>query len=216
MFPAQATITVANSQVCARKPRQPSRRSASSDDRGGGTCAGDEDAGRDRPRDRADRHGDGPQRVGPLERLRGHDRGEQADAGRREERRRGPAERGQRAEHPHLGDAGDEQDRHRALAHQPHRVAGDHQRPPRQPVGDHAADEQEDDERERPRRQHEAEVRRRVREVQDRERERDADHPVAEQRRRLAEEQAPEVAVPQDVEPHVSRPGRGGRRGRRG
>ena len=82
-------------------------------------------------------------------------------------------------------------------------IGRDHQRAPREPVGPHAADEQEGDERDRARRQHDAEVGRRARQLEHGERERDADHAVAEQGHRLAEEQQPERPLPQRLEPPV-------------
>jgi hypothetical protein len=80
-------------------------------------------------------------------------------------------------------------------------VGGDHQRAARQAVGPDAADEQEGDERDRAGREHDAEVGRRAGRLQHREGECHADHAVAEQRDRLAEEEQPERALSQRLEP---------------
>ena len=74
-------------------------------------------------------------------------------------------------------------------------VRPDHDRVPRQAVGPDAADEDEDDLRDRPRGEHEAEVALRAGHVQHRERERDRRHRVAEERHRPACEEQPELAV---------------------
>jgi hypothetical protein len=73
--------------------------------------------------------------------------------------------------------------------------------PARQPIRPHAADEQERDERDRARRQHDAEIARRAGLLEHRERQRHPDHAVAEQRHGLAEEQQPERALLQRRQP---------------
>jgi hypothetical protein len=96
---------------------------------------------------------------------------------------------------PDLGVAGDEQRRHCSLARAADEVRSDHDAVPRQSIGPDAADEQEEELRERARRQHEAEVRLRTCDVEDGERERDRGHRAAEDRRRAAGEEKPELAV---------------------
>ena len=113
----------------------------------------------------------------------------------------GPEERLGRAERrldqrdrPDLDVAGEDQRGQQRVQPEAHEVGHDHHAVPRQPVGPHAADQQEADERERVRREHDPDVARRA-DVGDVQRERDEHDPVAERARRLAEQQQPEVTV---------------------
>ena len=231
MFPKVVEATVVHSHVRDRKSFQPSRRSAMNECDSDGHVGGHRDGGQERRADgerggvdgerpaRPDAHheharerrpgdpapglGQAAQRVGLLEALRADDGGH--DPGDRgvEERARGAGDRREGGDRPDARLAGDQQRRHQAVRGEPDDVGGHHQRAPRQPVGPHAADEQERDERDRPRREHDAEVARRARQVEHREGERDADHAVAQQRDALADEQEPERALAQRVEAAV-------------
>ena len=127
-----------------------------------------------------------------------------------EERRRRPRHRLGHDQVPKLRVPGNQQRRHHTLADEPHGVGDEHHCAPWQPVGEHTADEEEDDERDRPSREDVAEVGDRPRQVEDRERQRHADDPVAEQGDRLAREEQPELALVQgserlgDAKPHES------------
>ena len=71
----------------------------------------------------------------------------------------------------------------------------------RQPVGPDATEEKQDDDRDLARRKHDPDVRRRaVQRVQDREGERDGRHRAAKARRRLADEQKPELPLAERAE----------------
>lgn len=82
-----------------------------------------------------------------------------------------------------------------ALRSQLDEIGGDHDRPPRQPVAEHAADEDERGLRDPLRGEDEADIRGRAGQVEDCERERDEGHAAAEQRDRLADEEEAELAL---------------------
>jgi hypothetical protein len=71
---------------------------------------------------------------------------------------------------------------------------------PRQPVGPDAANEQEEELRKRPRREHETEIRLRTGDVENGECERDRRHRATEDRRCAAGEEQPELAVAERCE----------------
>ena len=91
---------------------------------------------------------------------------------------------------------GEDQHREQRVQHEARQVGGDHHLRARQPVGEHAADEDEADERDGVRREHEADVAGRP-DLGDVERQRDEHDPVADRAGALREEQVPERSVPQ-------------------
>ena len=126
-------------------------------------------------------------RLGLLDLVLGHGLRHQPGVGRAEERL-GRAE--QRLDHddlPDLDGAGEDQHRQQRVQREAHEVGDDHHPVARQPVGPHAADQQEADERQRVRREHDADVGRRA-DLGDVQRERDEHDAVADRARRLAEQ----------------------------
>ena len=114
---------------------------------------------------------------------------------------------------PQLDDAGEREDGDRRDRDRPDRVTGDHQPPPVEAVAEHAADEQEDDHRQRPRDAHGGERRGDVREVVDLPGEGNDVDAVAEERDRRPAEQQREVADPQRAQdPDAALADRSGRR----
>jgi hypothetical protein len=73
-----------------------------------------------------------------------------------------------------------------------------HHRPAREPIGDHAADEDARHQRGGARRQNQADGRGRAAHLEHRERERDGDHPVTQHRDALRAQDESDVAQPED------------------
>jgi hypothetical protein len=129
------------------------------------------------------------------------------DDGRKQPRRRRAEEPGRRARHPgeHRDDPDrrrprDQQRREQPLGGDAREVGDHHHRAAGDPVRHHAADQHRGHERQRPRGEHDPDVRRRPAELEHREGERDVHHPVAEHRHRERPEHEPEVALPQNRE----------------
>jgi hypothetical protein len=96
--------------------------------------------------------------------------------------------------------SGDEQDGRRPLGSEPDQVGADHHRAPREPVGEHPADQQERDERHGARGEHVAEVGRAPGQVENRERESDGRDRIAELRDDLPGEEQTKVALVENAE----------------
>jgi len=139
------------------------------------------------------------------------------DPGRRREEERGrrPAHELERGELPQLGSARQEQQRGDTLCCGVRDVRADHDVVPRQPVRPHAAEEEEDDLRDRARREHEPHRRERVGQVEDGERERDRRDRRPGERDRPAEEEKPELALSERREASSHGACRASARGRR-
>ena len=116
--------------------------------------------------------------------------------GRVEERLRGAVDRHQDQQVPDLRPTGDEKHPDRRLRAGTNAVGRQHHDVPRQPVGPDAADEQEDDHRDHPRREHQPERRRGALELQDGEGERDRHQLVPEVGDRSTGEQEFEAGFP--------------------
>jgi hypothetical protein len=80
-----------------------------------------------------------------------------------------------------------------------HRIGGDHDPMPGQPVGPHTAEQEQSDHRRRLGAQHETEVGGRSRPLRHEQRDGYKDHAVADHAGRLAEEQVPEVPVAENA-----------------
>ena len=133
--------------------------------------------------------------FGGLEVVGRHRLGHDPLLGREEERARdGPGE-GDHRELPDLGPPGDEEHGRDGLRDARHEVRRDHHEVARQAVGDHAADEEEEDLRQDRERQHEPEIGGGAVEIEDGERECDGRHRRAREGDDAAEEEEPEVPV---------------------
>jgi len=113
------------------------------------------------------------------------------------ERRGGTVHRREHDEVPELCCAGDQERCEHRLAREAHQVGGDHQLPPRQPVGPDSTGQHEQDERRGARGEHEPEGRRRAADLENRERQRDRRDVVADHRHAPREKQPPERPLPQ-------------------
>ncbi len=128
--------------------------------------------------------------------------------GLRDHRGRRGAEEGlrrseQRLDHDDLPDrdvAGDDQHGEGPVEGEADQVGDDHQPVPRHPVGPDPAEQHERDERDRVRRQDEAEVDRIAGQVDHEQRQGDGDDPVAEHAGETGQPEQPEVAVSEDCE----------------
>ena len=150
----------------------------------------------------------GERRAGELgDRLDGAERGlrgldlilrdglrDEARVGRPEERLGGPEARLDQRDVPDLDRAGEDQDGEQRVQREADQVGGDHHLVPRQPVGPHAADQQERHQRHRVGGEHDADVGRRP-QLGHVERQRDEHDPVADRARGLTAKQQPEVPV---------------------
>ena len=114
---------------------------------------------------------------------------------REEERARDRPDERDHRELPDLGLAGEQEVRRDRLRDPGHEVRADHDEVARNPVGDHAADEEEEDLRQDREREHEPELRRGAAELEDRERECDGGHRGAGERDDAAEEEEAEVPL---------------------
>ena len=110
----------------------------------------------------------------------------------------------QRDELPDLRVAADEQQPEQALAEEADDVRRDHDVLPREPVGPHAAREEEEHLPEDPREEDEPEIGGRTGQVEHRERDRDRHEEVAEGRDETGDEDAPEVPVAKRRGDHFS------------
>jgi hypothetical protein len=121
---------------------------------------------------------------------------------RRAEERLGGAEAGlDHGDVPDLDFAREDQGGEQRMEAEADQVGGDDHEVARQPVGPHAADEQEAHERDRVAREHDADVAR-CSDVRHVDGEHDEHQPVAERAGSLAEEQEPEVAVREQAPHH--------------
>ena len=94
--------------------------------------------------------------LGLLDLLLGHRLRHQPGVGRPEERLGGAEQRLDHDDVPDLDGAGEDQHREQRVQREADQVGDDHHAVARQPVGPHAADQQERDERQRRRREHDA------------------------------------------------------------
>jgi hypothetical protein len=167
---------------------------------GGETPAGarhdNDDARQRRPCDVADRARERPQRVGRLQPLGRHYVRDQACLGGQRECLRATRDRLQEHDVPDLRVAAEQQRRREALADGHDGVGDDHHRPRPMPIGDHAAAEQEHDQRDLPRRQDEPDTRG-VGDVQHGEHQRHRRDERAEERDRLGGEHPPKAPIVQ-------------------
>jgi hypothetical protein len=160
----------------------------------------DQYAGRERAEDLARRQGACAQGIGRLQLFRRDYLGHQRRRGRVEESGGGAGQAGEQGQRPHLRRSRDEQRRGGALARHPDEIGGDHDRAPRGPVRDDAADQHGADKGQRRAGEHEADRRGGAAHLEHGERERDGDHAVAEHGHALAEEEQPEAAQAEDPE----------------
>jgi len=117
--------------------------------------------------------GEAQERVCLLQLCGGDGLRREALRGGKEECRRSSADRVERGEVPDLGSPAEHQRRSRELHEPVDRVRRDHHAVPREAVGDHAAEEEEEDLRHESGRDDEPEVGRGAGDVEDGERERD-------------------------------------------
>ncbi len=167
---------------------------------------GDPDTGARRGHDEpAERGADDPaavlaeakDRVRALEHRPRDGLGDDAGGGGEEERRAHAVDRREDHQLPDLRVAQEQEQRDQALADAADHVRRHHHEVPRQPVGPDSADQEEDHLRHRPRGQDEAQVRLRAGELQDGEREGDVCERAADERRRPAQPEEPELALAQ-------------------
>ncbi len=200
------------------QPRQSQDADAVADRVDGDHCAGagnsDEYAGQTGADDRGDRLGDLQQRVGVREVLRGNQAGHQ---GRQPRAEPALADSDHHRQHDHFPDrrpVGEQQHGQDTLGTKPEQIRCQHHRSGPEPVGEHSAEQQHDQDRQDPRRHHHADdVDSAAGQLQRDERGGDRVQPGAEQRCALADEKAAEPGVPQHAQTVRDRPGsrRGGR-----
>ncbi len=126
-------------------------------DRPSGTRGCNDGAGQDRPQDRGQGTGTAERAVGPCQLVPPNDLRDQAAAGRVEERAADPDQRRQHNDRRERRVAVDQRQGQRRLRHEAQNVGGDHDAPPRPAVAQHAAEQEQNDGRQRLCRQHEAE-----------------------------------------------------------
>ena len=139
----------------------------------------------------------GVQRVGLLELLARDQRRHDARHRREGDGRRHALDRREHDQHPDLGRPGDHQQRDRALQGARDDVGDLEHDGPREPVGDHAAAQQEDHHRDGVRRQHLAQRGGGVGDLEDGEGQRDVGHHAAEGVDEPGREEPAEVAFPE-------------------
>ena len=133
----------------------------------------DEEPGDERPGDIDRAVADTEERVRFLQLARRHDLLDEPGRGGPEERRAGADHERRDHEVPERHRVGEEDDREKRLRRRPHEVGGDHDELTREPVRPDASSDDEHDACAHERREDEAQVGRRPRQVEDCERERD-------------------------------------------